>query len=217
MNASNILKTNFGKLAAALLLSLVSQFALAGPITIGNDPVDREHSDSWSNFVLDLTTEVFPVDGQVTEWSVYAATSGSLGLLIMDNGTVVSTDIREVSEGLNTFTFSASTGDDLIQSGYNVGLWMGSASVAFSRYDGNHNPNADYDEVQWCLSDGCAATAPVSGDFFSFTGAGTQNSLRQYSVSVVDPPLVATTVPTPGALALLGLGLLGFGVRRRQV
>lgn len=214
MKTTNKLTSSFGALMAVLTLSFASQAALAGPITIGNDPVERENSDSWSNFVINLTTEVFPVDGFVTEWSVYAANEGSLALLIMDNDTVVATDRRWVSAGLNTFDFSAASGSDLIQSGYNVALWMGSATVAFSRPDGGDTTG--YDEVQWCLSDGCAMSVPRAGTAFDFTGAGTQNSLRQYSVSVVDPPLVATTVPTPGALALLGLGLLGFGVRRRQ-
>lgn len=217
MNVNKRTLKSLGAIGAAMWLSFVSQAALAGPITIGNDPVDRESSDSWRNFVIDLTTEVFPVDGQVTEWSIYAATAGSMALLIMDNGTVVSTDVREVTEGFNTFTFSATTGDSLIQTGYNVGLWMGTGTVDFSRYAGDaHGDPSQYDTVQWCLSNGCAASAPIAGDFFTFTGAETANSMRQYSVSVVDPPLVATTVPTPGALALLGLGLFGFGVRRRQ-
>ena len=207
-----------GALTLFCLLSF-SQLSTADLIIIGNDPIDRSSADSWRNFVVSLDTEVFTIYGEVIDWTVHAANGGELALLILNNGEVVATDRRTVTAGLNTFDFVASTGNSLVEPGFNVGLWLGSAVVDFSR-PGSGDELSDFDQVSWCANNGCASSAPGVGDVFDFnSGSWGNNIYRQYSVSVTDPPVQQddfARVPVPGSLVLLGLGLLGFGFSQRR-
>lgn len=201
----------------ALALS-ATQGVHAGVIVIGNDVVDRPSQDTWRDFVVSLDTEIFPVDGQVIDWSVYASTAGELALLILDQGVVVSSDQRYVNPGYNAFAFVPDSGDSLVAGGYNVGLWMGDAVVDFS-YGTPGIGEDGLDIISWCPSNGCSPYAPTAGDALEFVNWSSQ-AYRTYSVSVTDPPLPTTSaaapVPVPATMLLLLLGLIGSAVARRQ-
>jgi hypothetical protein len=212
MNISGRIKS-LGAAAALAAAMVASPFAAAGDILIGNDVVDREYQDGWRNFIISMDSEVFPIDGAfVKSWSVYAATTGDLALLIMNGGEIMGVDRRTITQtGLNEFNFFASSGSASVAAGYNVGMWFGSAVVDFDREA--TNPDGSYDTVRWCFSSNCSPDAPGVGDTIGLTGHS-WNSLRQYSVLVVDPP--APKIPVPGTLALLGLGLLGLGMQKHR-
>lgn len=189
-------------LAAGLTLTAHS----AQAVVIGNDAIDRATSDTWSNFVLALTTEAFtPTGGLVTDWNVYANNAGTLGLLILRNtsGTtyeVVGADFETASAGLNTFSFSPDTGSAVAQAGDILGLFIGSSKVDFS-FSGA-------DAVRWCGSSGCISdvgTQLAVGSTVNFTGSGA----RVYSANAV------YNVPESATLLLVALGLMGAGWRRR--
>jgi len=196
------------KIAMATCALYLGQAAVADELVIGNDVIDRPSEDTWHDIVISLDTEIFPIEGQVIDWSVYATSDGELALLILNDGEVMATDRREVTAGYNFFEFHADSGTDLVSEGFNVGLWMGSAGVAFTYGDFEDENLDEFDAISWCPTDGCFSDAPLAGEVLELTSTKPW-MYRQYSVSVTDPP-VAAAVPAPGTFALIGLTLLGL-------
>jgi hypothetical protein len=182
---------------ALLLATLALCTRIAGAaVIVGNDPIDRTISDGWAHFVLNLQTEVIPIDGTITGWEVFAANDGDLGLLVFDAGNrVVAAEARTVAAGLNSFTTSLA-----VSAGNTLGLWLGDARVD---YDYNLG-----DFVSWCASNGCAPNMPAVGDVWVLPTQG-DSPQRTYSVR-------ATVVPEPGTVLLLGLALGAIGLRIRS-
>ena len=180
--------------AAVLLASFAAAMPGAQASTVGFAAIDRSHNDSYSNFALAFTNQVFSA-GTLTKWSTYTGSSGQLALLVLtpqggNNYQVAALDVQTVSAGLSTFSASIST-----LAGQILGVWMGTAKVDYTLLNQPSGP----DQYTANLALG---SAPTIGDLISF-GAGSTD--RQYSLS-------ATVVPLPAALPLLasGFGLLGF-------
>lgn len=175
---------------------------------VGNDAIDRASADGWSEFVLGLTSETFTAAGTVTDWQVYAANTGTLGMLLLRNTggndyQVVGVDNETITTaGLNNFAFTPDSGSAQVQAGDILGLYIGSAKVDFDLPDSS-------DSVNWCSGTGCASGGVDAGATVSLTG-GPQN--RTYSANVT-----LSEVPLPAAAWLFGSALVGFmGVSRRK-
>lgn len=165
----------FGLVAAVAVVGL----ARADSVAVGNEPVPRAWSDSWSNFVLKLTSSPIPANGTLTKWEVNAASPGRMALMIWSGGTgcgapavgvvdtaalacqarVVAMDERDVAPGLNTFTSNIA-----VHSGETLGLWIQQGHVYYDYFLGNY--------VTWCVANGCAGTAPVVGADWDLPGDG---------------------------------------------
>jgi hypothetical protein len=199
----------FKKLGFAFISMFLFATNVNASLMLGNDAIDRGVSDSWSNFVLGMTTEVFSMSATVTDWEVYADNDGTLGMLLLRNTTgenyeVVGADFETAVAGLNTFSFTADTGVADVLAGDILGLFIGTAKIDFD-FGGS-------DFVNWCGSDGCITnpTQLDGGEIISLAGgAGGGGGNRIYSANV-------TAVPEPSIIALFGFGLLGIGFARRR-
>ncbi|MEQ8803634.1 MAG: PEP-CTERM sorting domain-containing protein [Haliea sp.] len=200
MNSKTLLGAAFG-----IVGLIISTFASAS--IIGNPVVDRANADQWSNFIVALTSQTFTHPGTVGNWSVWAANSGNLGLLVLEDlgsnsYSVKGADQRTVSAGLNTFAFTPNSGSASVQAGWLLGLWIGSAKVDYS---------SGGQSVAWCSQSGCSNELPVAGgDTLTLGSASVPGSGGGATYSV------QASVPEPGSLALFGLGLLGLAMGRKR-
>jgi hypothetical protein len=205
----NQMRNKLAQLAITFSAIVCSSMSSAGVIEIGNDLIVRDNADSWSNFVLGLPTEGFAHPGTLDSWSVYTSGAGSLGLLILedigsDQYAVRGADQRAASAGLNTFSFTPTSGSAYVQSGWFLGLWIGTSKVYWNNTGG--------DTAIWCGINGCAGTIPSATDVLALGESGFPSGgsgSRTYSVQ-------ATYVPEPGTVALFGLGLAVLGWRYRS-
>lgn len=181
----------------ALGVLLAGPITSANAITIGADAIDRANNDSFSNFAIGLQSTPIPSAHKIDSWKVFTGNTGELALLIL-NGNAATPTVRGVFQetiavaGLNMFNlatpFSIQTGDFL-------GIWMGGAKVDWD----NNGGGIGYSTA------GLFASAPTVGTAFNLN-----TSLnRTYSINV-------NYIPEPGALAILGLGLIGLGMVRRK-
>lgn len=166
-------------LSALLGLAALAGSAQASSVVAGNDPIPRTWGDSWTNFVLKLTSNPIPANGTLTKWEVNAATPGHMALMVWSAGTgcgapaagvpdtlalschakVVAMDERDVVAGLNSFTSNIA-----VHPGETLGLWIQQGHVYYDYFLGNY--------VTWCAFDGCAGTAPAVGADWSLPGDG---------------------------------------------
>lgn len=189
---------NLSKIISVLAIAGLASSAQA--LTIGNDAIDRADNDSYSNFSMALLTEVVPAGGgYLTAWETYiaAGAQGSMALLFLeDKGSntyeIEFVDERVVDLGLNSFSASA-----FLEEGWIMGIWMGSAKVAFDYIAG---PDTTY------TSNGALGSAPTVGQTVGYTGTITD---RIYSINA--------TVPDAGTtISLLGMGIFALAAISRR-
>lgn len=146
----------------AIALVVLATMLVATPVyadtgVVGNPPIDRKSSDTWSNFVIGLTSEVFAKAATVSSWEVYVKNEGDLGLLLLrpKSGStykIIGSDIETARAGLNQFTFTPDLGGTAkVKAGDILGLYIGSAKVDFD--DGTD------DTVGWCARNNCITNA----------------------------------------------------------
>ena len=188
----------FKNIVAATVLLTVSLSAQSSLI-VGNEAIERTYADGWSNFVVGLTSEIFNQDAIVKSWEVFTHNEGTLGLLLLrgiggDDYKIIGTDFEVVNAGLNVFDFNPDSGSDFVRAGDILGLYIGTAKVAYEHGLG--------DSVGWCAGGVCFN--PTVGDIVTIAGND-----RTYSANV-------TAVTAPATALILSLGLLAMSLRSRR-
>lgn len=173
----------------------------------GNDVIDRAKDDIWTSFtVLDRNNPIV-TDSLISQWSVWLGNAGSVELAIfrptganaytlVGNSSLVSGVV-----GLNNFVLTSAIA---AQSGDVVGALLETAEVDFSMND-----------LSNALGN-LTGTALFSANHLGLSTTFVNSANRTYSISVFGTPVVSVPEPTPTALLLTGLVVLGI-VRRRKI
>ena len=80
---------------------------------IGNDVIDRERNDTWTNFTTIDKSLKFTESGVITDWSIWSGGAGDIFLQVFrhvsdDTYTIVGENyFNNVTEGFNTWSVEA--------------------------------------------------------------------------------------------------------------
>jgi hypothetical protein len=180
------MKINLSKIAAGLVLAYVSSFANASAIVNGGF---ESGMSGWTCVNADLCTTT---SGGNPGQSMYGYANVGYASLFQN--------VTTVAGGIYQLTFDAMAGNSRNEIGYS---FSGFSNVVWT-----------HTGFSWAAQSGSftATGASTKVEFFLATDPGT-GIYRLDNVNLVQ---TGTTVPEPGSLALLGLGLAGFAAARRK-
>lgn len=208
-----------GVRSRAAVLALLMAGPLSAQTTYGGDLIDRPISDTFINWVAIANTPfaAWNIGEQLLSVAAFGKGSGQIAPMLVEN---VSGNwlvrargaTRTVAAGLNSWSFDAVFGSNLIvNANYRFAWWNSGGVVPFA---------AGSTEVIFSPN-GAYATLPGADETLSILGSQGRTYSLQWTVSGSapdpdpDPDPDPTPVPEPGTIGLLLVGLVGFTRRRR--
>lgn len=207
-----------GVRSRAAVLALLMAGPLSAQTTYGGDPIDRPISDTYINWVAiaDTPFAAWNIGEQLLSVAAFGKGSGQIAPMLVENvggNWLVRARgaTRTVAAGLNSWSFDAVFGSNLIVNANYRFAWWNSGGVVPHNVSAaptvRYSPNSAY------------SVLPAEGATLSLEGFQGRTYSLQWTVSGSapdpDPDPDPTPVPEPGTIGLLLVGLVGFSRRRR--
>ena len=169
--------------------NIIDFFIIGGSVT----PALDGNADEWrlaSSYTADLAPGTYTVEWTVVNWEVPPTTSGPAAFLAQidtGSGLILTSSAWEVNPYINS-----------VYEGWK----------AATEYNLNSDPNSIWDN-----NNGNSAVAGISGDAWWIGSGAFPGETAQFKVRT---SFTVSAVPIPGAVWLLGSGLMGLvGLRRK--